>query len=354
MIFLISGQILVWAQDFRVTVHNDQNEPLPYAYIHINGRVTTISDSTGNVVLDANRLLPGDTLSASYVGTENAQVIYDEELKAGGKYTFILSEIYQSLTAEEVTVRIDIVDLLRKHLRHSFSIFYNNRLRAPFGWKNGGAGPERKIEGEFTAEMKGIENPNTGTVSKFYQKPLKITTPDDMTGVSDRIQSDIISSLELMRYWNSLFNSIKFRPKQFKANAKEWKLAYRGRKDGDHIFRLSYPQEDGTAQCLAFVSEDSKRIRRIEWHSYVPAQERETRFEIDYQLYADKRPIPKPLRWESVAVFKSMTLTYRNPEMGHTQLRAWDPVIRVLKRDKKLKKESGEALYIEEDYEETT
>ena len=48
-----------------------------------------------------------------------------------------------------------------------------------------------------------------------------------------------------------------------------------------------------------------------------------------------------------------MTLAYRNRETGDTELQAWDPLIRVLKRDKKLKKKSGEEIYIEEDYEET-
>ena len=260
------------AQSLKLSVVNDRNEPLPYAYIYVNGRVAVVTDSTGQAWLSEERLSPGDTLCATYIGTESAWIIFDQQLKAHGTHPFILPEIYPSLTAEEVTVRIDIVDLLRKHLRHSFSIFYNNRLRAPFTWKNDAAETRCEIHGEFTAEMKGIENPNTGMIPKFYQKPLKIATAQDTTQLSERIQADIVHSLELMRYWNSLFNSIKFGPQKFRANAKGWKLAYRGRKGGDHIFRLSDPQEDGTAQCLAFVSEESKRIRRIEWHSYVPSR----------------------------------------------------------------------------------
>lgn len=72
-----------YAQTQLVKIISDENETLSYSTVYINGKAYATADRNAVLNIPREMLKVGDTISASYVGYENGQVIYDGYRKGG-------------------------------------------------------------------------------------------------------------------------------------------------------------------------------------------------------------------------------------------------------------------------------
>ncbi|MDP3003598.1 MAG: hypothetical protein Q8N38_10775 [Bacteroidales bacterium] len=73
LLFLQNG--ITIAQNIEFTVLNKNSQPMPYAYILINGKPTEISDTMGIAIIPINKLAEKDTITVSYLGASPAWII---------------------------------------------------------------------------------------------------------------------------------------------------------------------------------------------------------------------------------------------------------------------------------------
>lgn len=241
----------VQASVLKLRVRNDANEALWYAYVYVNGRAVTVTDSLGLAQVPDDKLTLGDTVSVSYVGTKTQRIVYDKALQQEGEYVFVLPEKYNALVSDEVVVKADIEKLYRKNVERRRPYYYMSLWTADFGMK--------------------IQMPNAevhiiaGKIKFPYilgfdtDIPRKIITSSDTTGLSWYINSDLtyaLTSLHTVLY-------VASRPA-----AGTWKpsYGYLGKQDGNRIFRISYAEiQPGISyQLLLRADQQTKEVKEIE------------------------------------------------------------------------------------------
>ena len=116
------------AKDIKIKV-SSQGEPLGYAYVFVNGKAYAATDSLGVTYLPQNRLQPGDTLSASYVGMQDAFFICPPE---GIPSDSLLLDLKRNYALDEVVVSVDARKLFKKYVRPQWPLYANHKLKMEF------------------------------------------------------------------------------------------------------------------------------------------------------------------------------------------------------------------------------
>lgn len=238
------------AAPLKLTVHSDAGEALWYAYVYVNGRAVAVTDTCGVAQVPEEKLNVGDTLSVSYVGTEPQWVVYDKGVQKRGKYAFVLPEKYALLTTDEVVVKADIERLYRKKVRQRRAYYYMSLWTADFNMQiKTPVGKIFPIKGE-------IQFP----YSMGFQTrvPGEIITDSDTIGLLRYLDSDLTYALTSVH--TALY--VASRP-----DAGTWKpsYSYRGKQDGNRIFRISYTEiQPGISyQLLIKANEESGEIKEM-------------------------------------------------------------------------------------------
>lgn len=249
LMLLVAGAT---AQSLKVTVRNDSGEPLSYAYLYVNGKAVAVTDSLGTGKIPAGKLVVGNTVSVSYVGTEPQEVVYDTVMQRRGLWEVFLNEKYRTLTADEVTVRGDIEALFRRSLKRTPTTNYRHSVRSRFSITD----RPYTVTGTATASLP-KRNPYG------YYQAFEIATADDTTG---------IGSEQLYQLLGYAFNYPASGVNSVNSAGRTAHYGYLGRQEGCRIFRISYPQiRQYTGRCysmqfIAWIGIDDKLIRRIQSH----------------------------------------------------------------------------------------
>lgn len=311
-------------QNVRFSVRNQTGAPLPYAYILVNGSTVAVTDVDGEALVPAGKLLPGDSIRFQYVGTEPAPMVW----KQADTQEIHLEEIYTNGT------ETDAYKLLRKKLKRTLPIFYNNRMEASFRWENRINTLAWKVEGTFEAEHSTrSKEPSIHGHTEYKKEPLRITTTDDMSAFGSDVYLGILTQLSRMAVQVSVFNYVAKDPNGFRTEFPNARLEYRGQREAFHIFRLVFPPEDGGAQYLAFIHAQTGLLRRIECRAADAAGGWNYALVADYKLLKDKRSVIKVDRWADVLVFENIWFETHRPQKHTTTLHLWDPMITILPRD---------------------
>ncbi len=252
LIFLVFAGLWCTAQaaPLKLTVHSDAGEALWYAYVYVNGRAVAVTDTCGVAQVSEEKLNFGDTLSVSYVGTEPQWVVYDKGVQKRGKYAFVLPEKYALLTTDEVVVKADIERLYRKKVQQRRPYYYMSLWTADFGMKIKFSDDRiRSIVGQLKFPY----------IMGFQTNiPRKLITSSDTTGLSWYLDSDLTYALTSVH--TALY--VTSRP-----DAGTWKpsYSYRGKQDGNRIFRISYTEiQPGISyQLLIKANEESGEIKEM-------------------------------------------------------------------------------------------
>ena len=152
--FIVSF-ISAQASPLKLSVRSDANEALWYAYVYVNGRAVTVTDTLGFAQVPEEKLKIGDTLAVSYVGTETQRIVYDKTLQKQGEYAFVLPEKYDLLTADEVVVKADLKKLFRKNTKESVAMGGFGLFEAGFQMTVRTADGRQK---SFAGSLKGSKN----------------------------------------------------------------------------------------------------------------------------------------------------------------------------------------------------
>jgi len=262
IIILLFQTGIGFAQNIEITVLNKNSIPMPYAFILINGKPITVSDTLGHSMIPINKLKDNDTISVSYLGASPTRILYDESLKESKKHVFFLDESVYNLNEVVVTYQ-DIEKFYKKSIISIPEINYNCSMTAKFDAKiirtNQTVSP---ASGTFEAENEWWPKwPKKFTPGYYgyFHHPLKFITNSDTTKISGLLNYHIHFVLDFINMALRVCRDkplIKYKPF----------YSFLGEKDNFKIFRISYPKNylGYPLQVILYVDKDTKYIRSLE------------------------------------------------------------------------------------------
>lgn len=264
-----------FAQNFRITVQSDQQQPVSYASISINGRAAAITDANGVGSIPLSRLSLGDTIAVTYIGTIKETAIFNETMRRNRSCVLTLKELYVDL--EPVTIQVNVEDIFLKYTKFRWvtparypSLVVQGNFKYTLG---SDASFEQPLvaEGIFSAKN-GVDdrkaNGSPFAKSDYFRFPADILTISDTTIVPTLLR-DINYALFKSNTW---LQALQYKSIRDNLNTR---YGFLGIHDGCRLFRLSLVSLDGyTAQFLLFVDTETKNIRRMEIRTLSAPDER--------------------------------------------------------------------------------
>lgn len=254
------------ASPLKLSVRSDANEALWYAYVYVNGRAVTVTDTLGFAQVPDGKLNVGDTLSVSYVGTEPQWVVYDKALEKQGEYAFVLAEKYDALVADEVVVRADLMKFFKKNTIECVAEegYSNNILTSNFRMKiRTPDGKQRNIEGLVTGSKNSTAHKDILGITG-YHRMMRIKTESDTMGIFPVLYRTFYLALKS--------NTVTVIDIARSTKRKNIQLKYFGKQDGCRVFRIVYPEQEGIyfqqgyyRQILARIDEKTKLPNSMEY-----------------------------------------------------------------------------------------
>jgi hypothetical protein len=249
------------AQYIEITVLNKKSIPMPYAFILINGKPITVSDTLGHSMIPINKLKDNDTISVSYLGASPAVIIYNKALYESKKHTFYLDESDYKLNEVVVTYQ-DNEKLLRKNTKKIPALNYNCTIDARFSAK-------LCQTGQSAYQVFGtLEAANDRSIKYKYwfwfDPPIKFNTKNDTTGIGRYL--DPVTHMILFFVNQSLYIS----QVEYKIMKKPF-YSYLGEKDNCKIFRITFPPGYFTEyyyQIILYVDKNTQYIQKVEADAY--------------------------------------------------------------------------------------
>jgi len=254
-ILILFGNSFVIAQNFKLKVISE-NAPLPYAYVYINGQAYCSADSTGFALIPISLLKTGDTLSASFVGTKNNHVVYDNNLALKGECTI---DLEQTLALEQTVViaKDRSMEYFRKYVNIRYIGFWFDELRGDFVLNlTNNTDPSKVIAGTFVSRLL----PNSYKKATGEQE-LTIILKSDTLGLDKTLKGTLSTALQIARgavyLSNRGFINIEMR------------INYKGEKNGKRVFLITRSKAGSnnyfdTFQTLVYVDKVSKEITSSE------------------------------------------------------------------------------------------
>jgi hypothetical protein len=241
---LLYGNLL-YGQNVKINVISGE-ERLAYAYVYVNGTVVGVTDTLGVFALSSEQLHRGDTLSASFVGFSEGQVIYNGDTSRNP--TIYLRADYVLEPVIVSAQRINMLRLLRRHTNFPQWIATRDKEFAlSFESDITNDGIEHRSEGDIKLAL----SPRLDLDPRY--KCLSLDALGDTTEIVNRVGSTMIAAMKTAQslsmagaYKNAIITS-------------------RGIVGDERIFILSYTHESGSTQILLHVDKEEKNIRSFEW-----------------------------------------------------------------------------------------
>ena len=301
-LYLLSSIVSVaQAQELRINVVDQSNEPLPGSYIMVNDETVAATDPSGIAFVKLNTLKIGDTISASYITTKDQHITVDSILLRKKELNFIMIENFRSVEANSVTIKANIKKLYRKTLPvlrfppYKYYGIYTTHFTVditypqdsePTHWVAGRA--EGVYSSTFIPEMMQpiiyesvaahALNPNPivfdslmtvhPRVGFVNDLPLKITTADDTTGLTN-----------ILMY---------FLPRALQAN--NLALQRIADPEPDYIEKRLYPE---LKMDYVYVGKDPQNIRtfKLDYSGYGAGTTSNVEMKVDSEDYRDRNTL---------------------------------------------------------------
>lgn len=246
LIIILSTLADLTAQNIKIKVVND-SEPLPYAYIFINNKITTTTDSVGMASIAMKALNLGDTISASCIGTAPSYVVFDGK----SNYKITLSESF-AYDIEPVDIVPDIEKLFRKKVARQYTVVGSPIMEADFSI--------RFTPGESLSGRLKVEHTTKGDHKRFYTLPLEIKTKIDTASLD---MAYIRKTLHHSISESNIPSSMLFHFRKGKSH-----YGYLGVRNGEHVFRVTYSEApfstDFAYQILVRADAKTRSIKSTE------------------------------------------------------------------------------------------
>lgn len=242
LICLSTHNIYLHAQDVKVRVVSG-TEQLPYAFLYVNGEPAGAADSTGLFAIPQSKLNNGDTISASFVGFEGGQTIYDG--KTGSERIIDLKALYEIDSLVVQVPRFNMWKFFRQNVNIPNFAYGNKQFSFDFDSEVTDSNGEHRSSGNITI----IPYPRLDF--HFLYKRPSLETKGDTTNIKITEQSMVFA------LWLGMGSSVM-------DTYKRAHITSRGIVNGDRVFILSYPLGFHTFQILLRVDQDTKNIKSEE------------------------------------------------------------------------------------------
>lgn len=235
------------ARDLKIRVIA-LGKPLGYSYVYINGDVKDATDSTGVLFLPKSWFEIGDTISASFVGFEGSQVIYDENIKYASEVTLDLSN---SFMLDDIIVGADIRKIYKRYVRKHKLDIENVMFSMQF---------KRVIQTDSTKSMRkgGISIIYSNIESKKSRNAYKYS---DFRVECDTV--DIVNSIMHAYYYSTVNRNIvdwAFRYNH-RFDSRKTSYEYNGIEGGNRIFTLVVRSEKELVQHVYYIDMHSGMVK---------------------------------------------------------------------------------------------
>jgi hypothetical protein len=240
---------------------NKESVPVPYAFILINGKPVTITDTLGIGMIPVNILKNNDTIGISYLGAKTESKIFNQSLREGKKLSFYIDESGFNLNEVIVTYQ-DNEKLFRKAVKEIPALNYNCQMDAEFDAKL--IYPDKSVysvSGAFEA-ANGLRH--TAEYLNWDAPPLKIFSSSDTAVIGRYLDPEIrvvffniYQSLSIWQYKGKLIKKPYYN--------------YLGEKENLRVFRISYPPgyiSNFYLQIVLYVDKSSKYIHSVEIEAF--------------------------------------------------------------------------------------
>lgn len=288
---LVISSSLARAQDFEINVLDKRSQPMPYAFILINGKPITVSDTLGKAFIRINKLTEGDTIGISYLGTRPTNVIFDDSLKLKKKHNFYLDKSVHMLNDVEVTY-FDVEKLFNKSIRDFPVLYFNCKMTGDFLYKYSYEKTlySKQISGSLVASNDTRYEPRHWG---WFDPPIEFITIDDTNKFAKSLNFNVHNALS--------FANLSARLWQRKIKSAKPFYSYLGEKDSLKVFRVSYPKsifQKFYYQIVLYTDKQTKYLKHVEIDAYndepvlPPSNNYQYRFIIKYDcdLYTHKKP----------------------------------------------------------------
>ena len=299
-LMLLNG--LTHAQSLELSVLNKKSEAMPYAYILVNWKPVTVSDTLGKAVIPISKLNDKDTISVSYLGAQSNWIVFDDSLKLKKKHCFYLDESGYSLNEIVVTYH-DFENMLRKSFKNHPVLNYSCKLSAKFDYN-------LTYDKKFMTNKRNTAKHISGTLeavnnTKFEPKrynwfdpPIKFLTDNDTNNFHQSLSNNTHQALWFSNLSIQLWQNKNSRVKPY--------YSYLGEKDNFKVFRISYPKslfQKFYYQIMLYIDKESKNLRHVEIDAYndepinPPVNKWQYIFKLKYdcELYTHKKPKRPPI-----------------------------------------------------------
>ena len=101
------------AKDLKINI-TALGSPLAYSYVYVNGDAKAVANSMGVASIPLSWLDEGDVISASFVGFNGAETVYNSEISTLNEITLNLTT---NFVLDEVVVNADIGKIYRKFIK---------------------------------------------------------------------------------------------------------------------------------------------------------------------------------------------------------------------------------------------
>jgi hypothetical protein len=280
---LLLQTVIGIAQNIKITVLNKNSQPMPYAYILINGKPVEVTDSMGMASIPADRIHIKDTISVKYLGAYPKKVVFDERLQREGSFFFYLDE--REYLLNDVTVTYEnYVKLFKKSTRTVQSLNYECNLDA-------------RLEAKIFRSDK-LYYSGSGTIRAFNSRErprLWGWFSPEFKYITESDTSNIWSELNFHLHWalNHPYLCLWSSRNEKKVDGI---YSFLGENDSLKIFRIVYPKtwfKGLYYQVMFFVDKESRYIKSAEIIAYTDDTNKNNtqllNIKLDYILFRDKK-----------------------------------------------------------------
>lgn len=221
--------------DIKIKVLSNK-EPLGGAYIFINGKIIGYTDSLGIKSIPSKTINLGDTISASFVGHDKNEFVYNEDESA------VELDLKSQFTLDEVMVYGSKFNT-RRFLKRSTKDCGVNHWSTTFSFDF------EVIEDKNNVQSRHVGHMNvTFSIAEYKPYIISFECPDDIQGADSYIADSFSTLLRCSRFYFNHFLD------------KDYVVKYMGKEGSDKVFSYT----NNYMQVLIKVDDKNRLLKQME------------------------------------------------------------------------------------------
>ena len=239
----------LFAKDLKIKVAA-LGSPLAYSYIYVNGDAKAVADSTGVATIPLTWLEAGDVISASFVGFNGAETIFDSKTDV---VNGIVLNMTTDFTLDEIVVKADVNKLYNKYTKKWGTVnLYLKLFALEFDMTKSTDIVNQKANGVTLMSLDFRRKKMSDPIRYFYQ------------ALDTKMEGDTINSI------NNLAHIFNFHHRNFrkldllfrKEVGGSGNYGYMGIVDNYRAFTFSNSDEFSSGQYILYFDKDSGIIKK--------------------------------------------------------------------------------------------